>query len=193
MGGQSEASRVGWKQEMWQVKSGICRLEQQSRDRMVNAFFKNSQFSKQVPRMPSLDRVELIFFFMAHGLFILCSKNDSSLEAHSTEFAENSLQTQAWWWKSNPGVVVLDGWHGYAQGRNVTWALSHRLAPRLSSGYCWVRFFLYNVWGSDWSICFFGLWMSDCSSTICWKAILSFSTELFLHFCVYLSCSFLGS
>ena len=30
---------------------------------------------------------------IAHGLFILCSKNDSSLEAHSTEFAENSLQT----------------------------------------------------------------------------------------------------
>lgn len=28
---------------------------------------------------------------IAHGLFILCSKNDSSLEAHSTESANNSL------------------------------------------------------------------------------------------------------
>ena len=42
--------------------------------------------------------------------------------------------------------------------------------------------FLYEVWGLGWdsSLFFFSLWVSSCSSTICWKACISF-IELLLH------------
>lgn len=63
---------------------------------------------------------------IAHGPFILCSKNDPSMQ---TQFSglQRTLSNRMTI-NSNPGVVVLDRWcsYGRAQGRNV----SHRLAPR---------------------------------------------------------------